>query len=161
MACRGFTLVEMLITAVIMTVVGGMIIIFIQVSRQSWLLTDTRLTAQVAVQQAMNRLREDVRAADQGSVTCLPGNGADVTDDRLRLTQDDGATAIEYRLSGTSLIRQRGGVDQAVASDIAAFIVPAICSGGLATVTVTARVSSPLGGSTIQTLTSEIWAQAP
>ncbi|MBI4340974.1 MAG: hypothetical protein HY598_01685 [Candidatus Omnitrophica bacterium] len=160
MACRGVTLVEMLLTAVIMTVVGGMIIIFIQVSRQSWLLTDTRLTAQAASRQAMNRLREDVRAADQDSVTCLPGT-ADVTDDRLQLTQNDGATAIEYRLSGTSLIRRVGTTDQAVASQIAAFVVPATCPGGLVTVTVTARVGSPLGGSTIQTLTSEVWAQAP
>lgn len=156
MTQRGFTLVEVLVVTVVLTLLGGMALVFAGSGQKVWLLTDSRVTAMTQAQIALNRLTEDLRRGRQSTLQCTI-NGA------LSVTQLDG-TAITYHCEGCddtnsgTLVKEVNATPQVVAGDISA--VSFTCApNGIVNLFVTTRART-LRGAT-QTLTSQVWVKNP
>jgi len=157
MTRRGWTLVEVVIISLVLSVVGGAMLVMAQMSDQIWGRTDVRLTTILNAQRALNRVREDLRKASQASL--LPaGNCTAAT---LRFTQPSTGDTITYTLAGNDLTRQIGvAAPVTVASELTAF-TPSCQGGGLVRLNLTSQASSTAGGSALQTLETQIWVREP
>lgn len=153
-ARRGFTLVELVLVAVVVIVViGGMVLALAQISRQVWVRTDTHLATVTAAQQALDRLSEDLRRAHQAGLTCGAG--------QVTFTPLAGGGAITYLLDASgNLVRTQGPVSQIMAAQLSSF-APS-CAGELVRVQITSAVGMQGGvGIASQTLSSQIWVRNP
>lgn len=176
----GFTLVEVLVVALIMTLVGGAALVLAQSGRQVSDLTNARLTAMTDAELALSRLTEDLRMASTSSmggergIECLeevhalpplPGIPARL---RFKRVMPDGTLSgmILYWLADNQLMASGPvGGERVVASGVTAFDYSSVCNGaanasGMARVRLTAEANS-LQGPMTQTVDSQVWIRNP
>jgi prepilin-type N-terminal cleavage/methylation domain-containing protein len=159
MSPKGFTLAEVLVVSVVMSIISAVTIVLAEASHQTWGRMDVYLQSRFVAQQALNRVVEDVRSADQSSLDCQLGDVDDLADNQLVLTRNGGTMALSYHLNGGDLIRTQDGDERIVASGLTAF-VPGCQLGGLVSLRLTSQVRN-LYGTATQHLTSNVWAQNP
>lgn len=157
MTPRGWTLVEVLIVTVVVTVIGGLGLVLSASGEQLWVLTDARMAAMTTGQSAVNRLSEALRTARRATLDCaVPG--------ALAFTQTDG-TAVAFRCEGCTdaspgvLVQEVDAQPQVVAAGLAD--ASFTCSPeGVVSLAVTAQVTTMRGVAT-QTLTAQVWVKNP
>ena len=103
----GFTLVELLVVGVVVSIVGLITIVLAQSGQQMWMITGARLSAMTSAQQAINRLIEDLRRASQQSVSAAARAETGLS---LQLLNDDGSIGptVTYARNGDQLTRTAG-----------------------------------------------------
>ena len=163
---RGFTLVEVLIVAVIMTLIGGAIMVLALTGRKVSDLTNARLTTLTDAERAVARVTEDLRLASQQTAVCNFMT-------QVLIIGPPGGPGITYtfnpqnrQLTRSTLLGGGAMLNQVVASGLTAFQVQCDSKSGVqfkpkvVQVTVTAQDRSspwPLP----QTLSSQIWIRNP
>ena len=147
MECEGFTLVEIVLTALLMTLVGGLGWSIATAHERLAGSTTAHLDAVATTQRSLNWLQQDLRSASRGTLKCQclaapcpPGERnlrMDVTRGDPPVTQ-----AIEYRREGGRLTKSiDGGAPQVVADGLSAFL--ATCGAdGIVTLDLTATGTS-------------------
>lgn len=156
MSRNGFTLVEVLIVGLVLSLVGGAILVLAQTARQVWASTDARLATMTIAQQAINRLTEDLRKACASTVACPAG---ELQFKRSPDCDPDGPP-VTYSLVGNDLEQQEGaGAPIVVVSGLEGF-APSCPTTGRVDLTVTAQTNS-IGGPSRQTVVSQVWIQNP
>lgn len=138
----GFTIVELLIVGVVITlVVGGMTLALASSGEKIWTLTDSQMAALSAVQRGLNRVSEDLTMASAATLTCPAG--------QLSFGQDtDGDGTINrtltfsYDAAAKALLRTiDGGTPELLAGRLSGF--SSSCPGnGLVRLRATAQVTA-------------------
>ena len=146
-----FTYVEMLVVAVVFSLVIGAMFVLSQTGNQMWVHTDDSLANVTSAQIAMDRITEDLRqASSSAGLTCASDN--------LQFTV--GANRITYSRSGTELHKQVGAAPaMTVAGSVTSF-TPTCQSNNVVRLQLTAQVSS-LRPTLQKTLESQVWVQNP
>lgn len=151
----GFTIMEILIAGtVVFVLLGGVMLVLANVSRQIWTRTEPRLVALTDAQRALDRVSEDLRQACLSTVSCPAG--------QLVFRRSPPACPgppITYSLAGTNLTRQVGtAAPVTIATGMTGF-APA-CASRLVNLSLTAQVTTPQGQAT-QTFNSNVWVRSP
>ena len=141
----GFTLVEIIVVAAILGLIGLTLMALSTAAPRVGMQTGALLGSITDAQRAIDRVREDLKRASAATLDCTPP-----APDQLAFSQD--STAIAYRLDGTDL-RRNGTV---VAAGITQF-VPACFADGRVTLEIAVRVR----GNFTRTLTSQVWVRNP
>ncbi len=156
MGQRGFTLVELLMAAVILCLIGGMVFVIAQTGNQLWGSTDRRLASLTDAQRVLDRLTEDLRRAKRASLVApcaAPLTFSTVADQ-----------VITYNLEGDTLVRQEQTGAQPTTSRVigvglSTFSVS--CDpNGLVRLALTIQAQRFTDASR-QTLTSQVFVQNP
>ncbi len=140
MSCRGMTLLEVVIVALIMTLASGAVLVLAQAGYQTWANVDSRLENLTNAQLALNRLTTDLRTACQSTLTtCSVG--------QLTFKISPACQAVDptvtYALSGNRLTRQGGAASPAtIASGVTAFVPSCILSNAVVSLSLTTRTSN-------------------
>ena len=132
----GFTYVEVLVAATIMSLVAGVSMVLTESGRRMWLVTDAKLTSLQSGQIALNRLAEDLREASQTGLNC--------TASQLDFNLANPIIPVSYTLdlATKTLLRTVGGTPQAVAGGILGF-TPTCMPNGLVRLDITAQTQAP------------------
>ena len=141
----GFTMVELLMVTVVMTLIGGAVIVMSQTSLRVWAQTTNQLASITNGQRAMDRVLTDLRAASSASVNCAPPAPNELTFTRL-------GAPVSYDQNGAVLARNGA----TVAGDISGFRCTRFGDGHVA-VEVTVRVDA----ARTKSLTSQVWVRQP
>ncbi len=159
MTARGFTLVEVLMTMLILSFLSGVLLVFAQTGGAVWQSAEARLTSLDDAQRAMNRLTEDIRRASQG---CFgPCTADDLSMARRINGVCDDATRVTYRREATGLLSRTAGAGapQIVATGLTA-LTAACQPQGVVAIAIQARADA--GGRVgAQQLESQVWVQNP
>lgn len=120
---KGFSLLEVLITLLILAFIVGGIFSVLWVSDISWDSVSGTLDVQQAVRQAMQNVTRELRQARPSDVTILNA-GRTVT---FRVPLDNNippnySQLITYDLSGAQIIRNSAGINYTLANDITSLI---------------------------------------
>lgn len=101
-AADGFTLVEVLVVAVLVSLFTGTLFVLASTGHQAWARTDAQLANLTTVQKALDRLGEDLRVASGASATlkCDPNRSSIQFDQG----QDQGLTRVTYQRLGSQLV---------------------------------------------------------
>lgn len=135
---RGFTYVEVLVAATLMTLVAGISFMLTEAGRRMWMVADVKLTSLQSGQTALNRLTEDLRQASQASVICQAA--------QLDFNFVNPVAPVRYTLdapNSTLLRSMNNGAAQAVAGHILGF-TPTCLPNGLVRLDITAQPEAPL-----------------
>jgi Tfp pilus assembly protein PilE len=163
MSRQGFTFVEILISAVVMTFLGGVAVVMAQASGQLWNRTDVRMTAISDTQRVMNHLVEDLTRASRTDIVCTPGADGNPLDDQISFFLAPRASGIDvsYSVNGArELVRAQGVSAVTVAPNMTAF-VPTCSAGGLIDLMVATQASTELGGDVTQQVQSRVFVKSP
>lgn len=144
----GFTIVELVLTSVIMVGIATVLLVFAVTGRRVWGVADVQLTSLNEAQRAMNRLTEDLREATQASLNC----GAVLSFQRF------GGGATTYRIIAGKLTRDTGAGPQPIASGAETFMTA--CPSPLVRISLTVQATT-LEGRSVQTLDSSVFVRAP
>lgn len=98
---RGYTLVETMLVSVVLTIIGGAILVLGTTGRQVWVRTDTQLASQTQAAKVVSLAAHDLRSAVIGSVST-----ATCVTDWLRFT-NQADQAVEYRRQADTGILER------------------------------------------------------
>ncbi len=188
---QGFTLVEVLMTALITTLIGGALLVVAIAGRRVSDLTNARLTAQTEAQRGLNRLTEDLRMASTSTlngekgIECLvaPNTNSDPLQLQFKRVLPDGLLSgeiIYWRQTKTSgggkkgqptvrnqLMRQppSGGSDQVVATGVTVFDFSSVCNDAANTSGMAqVRLTAQANswqGPMTQTVESQVWIRNP
>ena len=152
MSRRGMTLVEVLMTVLIMAGISGVFYSVSTAGDRLWGRAGAQLTAMSNTQQALNRLGDDLRLAQLSTLSCPAGT--------IRFRQGT-ATTVTYQLNGTNLERRtdNGQPARVVASGLSVFTINTCNTTGLVTVTLTATRDTHYE-SAAQTLRSSFWVRS-
>ena len=165
--CAGFTLVEMLVATVVFALIGVGLMVMTTSGDRARVLTDTRLETLNIAQRAMNRLKEDLRAASQASVNNTPPNQCQTDalsflhampppQDRITYTRDATGTLTRTHTPGDGT----PATPLTITTGLVA-LTPTCGSGGrLVTLTLTSRYQPPDGHELTQTIRSRVWVQS-
>jgi len=150
-----FTLVEILVVAVLLSLVGGVTFLLSSAGRGVWVRTDAKLASMTDAQRAVDRITEELR---RGAQTPLPDCGAGTSLGFQLATGNMAGEQVSYQLAGTALTRSvNGAAATIVASGLADFRTR--CQpGGLVRFSLTASTSSALGPAT-RVVESQVWVQ--
>jgi prepilin-type N-terminal cleavage/methylation domain-containing protein len=123
---RGFTLIEMVIVVVILSIVSGITIKFLIDSLRIYTMTVNQKTLLDEGRLALERMCRDIR--DARTITSpaapFPSSGSSITFTRTNATFGDVVDEnIIYRLTGSTLEKVKGGVGYGIASNVSAFTV--------------------------------------
>ena len=158
MTRKGFTLVEVLMTALIATLIGGALLVVAIAGRRVSDLTNARLTTMTNAQQAMNYITRDLRGTiDPRSLVCRANDG------RLRFPDSTGGFTISYTFQSGQLKRTGAGDPDITFTGVSDFQF--VCSSAgekpkWVRIQVTARADS--GQESIkQTVTSQVQLRNP
>ena len=128
---RGFSLIEMIVVIVILSIVGLMVFSFLGNSMASYMIVKERDRIYDEGLMAMERMTREIKDARYDGVTYLITNVANtsVTFTRQHATPQDASTSITFRRNGNVLERQ-GNVSgtNVLAGNVASF-TPTIVSG--------------------------------
>jgi hypothetical protein len=160
-------LVEFLVVAVVLIIVGLAAVILMETGRSSWVLTDTQLQTQTEAQRVMDRIGEDARKARASNVTCT-GGGAGVQ----IIPEPEHGGPITYAVTETlsppglpdtnTLTRSQGGAEVVIATRLVEFsCVKASAEAQVIQLRVTARSRTPNQRLLDQTVTTDIWMEVP
>ncbi len=156
MSCRGMTLLEVVIVALIMTLASGAVLVLAQAGYQMWANVDSRLENLTNAQLALNRLTADLRTACQSTLTtCSAGQ---LTFKIFPACQAVDPT-VTYALSGNRLTRQVEAAGPVmIASGVTAFVPSCILSNTVVSLSLTTQTNNirvPPNAQT-QTLISQV-----
>lgn len=161
----GYTLVEFLVVAVVLIILGLAAVILMETGKSSWVLTDTQLQTQTEAQRVIDRVAEDAREATASNVTCT-GGGAGVQVIPVTgppITYTLAATPSPPGLPDTNtLTRSQGGTAVVMATRLVEFsCVKASAESQVVQLQVTARSRTPNQRLVDQAVTTDIWMEVP
>ena len=155
----GFTLVELVVVGVVLSLMSGAVFALAQTTGLVWSGTDARLASFTQAQKAVNRLSEDLRQACRSTVVCTAGQ---VTFKRAPCQAAD--PVMTYTWASNNLMRQVGGDPPSTVTDgLTALTIPRCdVTNGLVMLDLTARARAASGGSSSpQRVVSQVWIEAP
>jgi prepilin-type N-terminal cleavage/methylation domain-containing protein len=126
---RGFTLIEIIIVIVILSIVSGITIKFLIDSLRIYTMTVNQKTLFDEGKLALERMCRDIRDAKSMTVPAIGGSGNTITFQRTNTTgagQDLANEIITYRLSGGAIQREKASYSlpyPLLASNVSAFTV--------------------------------------
>jgi hypothetical protein len=148
-------MVELLVVGiVVLALLSGMALVLAESGKLVWVRADGQITTITDAQRALDRVSEDLRRGKQANLTCV--------NNQLAFDLADGSGRVTYARTQAGTLTRAVGVAtaSAVAGGLVNFSVPS-CAGGLVKLEVTAQMNLPGGGTSAQTLASQVWVQSP
>ena len=173
------TITELFITAVILTLLAGVLLVMGSAGQQVLMTSDAKLDSQSDAQRVINRISEDLRNTTITSLAtaghCAPAAVSPTPMFILDPIDPDGplgplAAPAQVRYVFTPpagqnttgrLERTQGGVTTVVSSRITAFTPTCTPATGMVRLQVTAQVRTPRGRPLTQSLDTNIWVEVP
>ncbi len=128
---RGFTLVEVMVTALIFLILIGSVLTILAIGQSSWETGDVRVELEQELRKSMSWLSSDLRSAGVTTVTDVPADGAWYTSVTFRKPSDVAngmivweTDTIQYVCGGAGgrqLLRKTAGSARVVANNIISF----------------------------------------
>lgn len=171
MGRRGFSLVEVMLVALVLSLVGGVFFTVADSGTQIWERSDARLVGVNAAQRTLDLMGEDLRKGSLASLQCpcpvtaCPPGERRIQVDVLDITQapPGNITTVVYRRNATTsnLERVVAGTSQVMVSGLTTFNVVTCDPGGLVTVRLTTEGSrsNAIYGSRPYTVQSRFWVR--
>jgi len=171
MGSRGITLVEVLLVALVLSLVGGVFFTVASSGTQIWERSEARLVGVSAAQRALDLMGEDLRKGSLASLQCpcpvaaCPPGERTIQVQVIDITQPPpgNITTVMYRRNATTLNLERvvAGTAQVMTSGLTAFNVVTCDPGGLVTVRLTTEGSRNTAayGSRPYTVQSRFWVR--
>ena len=148
---RGYTLIETMMVGLILTLIGGALLVLATTGRTVWLRADALLAVQTQAEKVMNRVVAELRSAREGSV-------ADCNNSILRFTNLEGAPVVYTKTGANVLQRQEGAEAPTAQPNVTQFVCRAdpLDPANVRRLTVTATERT-LAGQATHTLTTRVW----
>ena len=123
---RGFTLIEIIVVIVILSIVSGITIKFLVDSLQIYKMTVNQKTLLDEGKMAMERMCRDIRNAQSITTPAAGGSGSQIIFTRTHATaQDIASETITFQLTGSMLekVKTSPAATSAMAANVSAFTV--------------------------------------
>jgi type II secretory pathway pseudopilin PulG len=122
---KAFTLVELMIAALIVTVIFAALLMVMSVGRRSWNTADTEISLQQDLRKAMRQIKTDLLCTGESQLS-FPADGANYTSINFLVAEGAGGTGginwsanpVAYSLGGGQIIRTQGAASRVVANNI-------------------------------------------
>ncbi len=150
---KGFTLLETMVVALIISVIIGALFQVLSTGRVSWSSADTQITLQQDLRRASEEIAGDLHKSGITRVSC-PADGVTYTAISFNTSQGALSTGvvnwssvpINYSLSGGQIIRDEGAESRVVANNITSLgFTRGATTPEIVTVSLTAQRSNPYG----------------
>lgn len=123
---RGFTLIEIIVVIVILSIVSAITIKFLIDSLKIYTMTVNQKTLYDEGKLALERMGRDIRDARSITTPASGGSGSTVTFQRTNATAQDGLNeTLTFQLTGTTLekVKTAPAATSSLASNVSSFIV--------------------------------------
>lgn len=121
---KGFTLLELMIVAALVAIIGAALFMAMSAGRTSWYEADTQIALQQELRKAMGQVTVDLMQSSKTQVS-IPADGAIYGSIVFNISQGvfsngtiNWGTPVSYALIGGQINRTQGGVSRILANNI-------------------------------------------